>query len=211
MANNQRDTTNLHGLAKFSLFVSSYTPLFALIILKQLFENYKYLHWGGFDCESLYVFVSNFGLSVLLGFLSFLGIGGLCLTFHNIKDNANNGIPVRVKNVSNKNSEAIGYIATYILPFLFQSLNGWYELISIMFVLFIIYRIYTNSSMLLINPLLNCFYSIWEIEYIENGKEKNGLAIYVNKYLYDGSQVKIYEIGYKLFFAIDNNIKSPKS
>lgn len=207
MANNKRNTTNLHGLAKFSLFVSSYTPLFILIILKQLFDNHDYLHWEGFERDGLIVFVTKFGLSTLLGLLCLLGIAGLCLTFNNIKNNAKNGTPVTVKNVSNKNSEAIGYIATYILPFLFQSLNGWYELVSIVFVLFIIYRIYTNSSMLLINPLLSFFYSIYEIEYTENGKERNGLVIYAKKYLYDDSQIKIYEIGYKLYYAIDNNIK----
>lgn len=62
--------------------------------------------------------------------------------------------------------------------------------------------------MLLINPLLNCFYSIYEIQYNENNKTKTGLIIYENKYLYDDSQIKIYEIGYKLYFAIDNNLKN---
>lgn len=208
MAHEKRNTANLHGLAKFSLFVSSYAPLFALIILKQGFENHEYLHWGGFEYGSISIFLSKFGLSTLLGLLSLLGIGGLCLTFGNIKDSAKNGTPVTVESVSNKNSEAIGYIATYILPFLFQSLNEWYEIISIVFVLFIIYRIYTNSSMLLINPLLNCFYSIYEIEYTDNKKHKSGLVIYSKKYLYDDTQIKIYEIGYKLYFAIDNNLKA---
>lgn len=208
MTNNQRFTTNLHGLAKFSLFVSSYTPLFTLIILKQIFENYQSLYWGGISLESLSIFASKFGLTVLLGLLSILGIIGLYITFGNIKNSAKNGIPVKVTNVSNRNSEAIGYIATYILPFLFQSLNGWYELLSILFILFIVYKIYTNSSMLLINPLLNCFYSIYEIQYNENNKTRTGLIIYENKYLYDDSQIKIYEIGYKLYFAIDNNLKN---
>jgi hypothetical protein len=81
-------------------------------------------------------------------------------------------------------------------------------MISIVFVLFIIYRIYTNSSMLLINPLLNCFYSIYEIEYTDNKRHRSGLVIYSNKYLYDDTQIKIYEIGYKLYFAIDNNLNA---
>lgn len=207
MANNRRQVINIHGLAKFCLFVSSYAPLFALIILKQLFENHQYFNWGGVSCESIAVFAAKFGLSALLSLLSLFGIIGLYLTFNNIKTCAKNGQPVLVKSVSNKNSEAIGYIATYILPFIFQSLNGWYEFISITFVLFIIYKIYINSSMLLINPLLNCFYSIYEIEYIEKDKIRNGLVIYANKYLYDDSPIKIYEIGYKLYFAIDNKLK----
>jgi len=69
----------------------------------------------------------------------------------------------------------------------------------------IIYRFYINSSLLLINPLLSLKFAIYEIEYIENDKNKNGLIISRDKYLQDDTNIKIYEIGHKLYFAIDNN------
>lgn len=105
--------------------------------------------------------------------------------------------------IKNKNSESIGYIATYIIPFLFQSLNGWYEGISILFLMGIIYRIYINSSMILINPILSCKYSIYDIEYSKNKKIKNGFIISKNNSLQDEDKIKLYEIGNKLFFAIN--------
>ena len=63
--------------AKFALFVSSYLPLFILVILRQLSDNYNYLHWGGISINSIKIFLSFFGLSSVLTLVSILGIIGL--------------------------------------------------------------------------------------------------------------------------------------
>jgi hypothetical protein len=205
MAKSKTDINNLHGLAQFALFVSSYLPLFILIIVRQVSENWEYLHWAGFSLEGFSVFALKFGLSAILILVSVIGLFGYWQTLGNIEEVAKNGNPVTVKDVKNKNSEAIGYIATYIIPFLFQGFSGWYECLSVLFLMAIIYRIYINSSLLLINPLLSFKFSIYEIEYTENDKNKNGLIISRNKYLQDDANIKIYEIGHKLYFATDNN------
>lgn len=188
---------------KFALFVSSYLPLFILVILRQLSDNYNYLHWGGISINSIKIFLSFFGLSSVLTLVSILGIIGLYNTLKNIEDISENGFNAQIIDIKNKNSESIGYIATYIIPFLFQSLNGWYEGISILFLMGIIYRIYINSSMILINPILSCKYSIYDIEYSKNKKIKNGFIISKDNSLQDEDKIKLYEIGNKLFFAIN--------
>lgn len=196
---------NLHGMAQFALFVSSYLPLFVLIIIKQVAENLDYFHWSGISFASISIFISKFGLSSILGLVSLFGWLGYRKTIGNLEEVAKNGYPVKVIDVKNKNSESIGYIATYIIPFLYQSFNNWYECFSILFLLVIIYRIYINSSLLLINPLLSFRFSIFEIEYEENGKLKNGLIITRDKYLHDDSNIKIYEVGHKLYYSITIN------
>lgn len=196
---------NLHGIAQFALFVTSYFPLFLLIIIRQVSENSDYLNYAGFEWVSIKVFLLKFGLSAILSMVSLIGLFGYWKTLGNIEEVAENGRPVKIKDVKNKNSEAIGYIATYIIPFLFQSFSSWYECISVLFLLGIIYRIYINSSLLLINPILSFRFSIYEIEYTDGDKEKNGLIISRDKYLQDEADIKIYEIGHKLFFAINNS------
>lgn len=196
---------SLHGIAQFALFVTSYFPLFALIIIRQVSENSDFLNYGGFEWTSIKLFLSKFGLSAILTVVSIVGLYGYWKTLANIEEVAKNGRPVRIKDVKNKNSEAIGYIATYIIPFLFQSFSGWYECVSVLFLLGIIYRIYINSSLLLINPILSFRFSIYEIEYTDGDKEKNGLIISRDKYLQDEADIKIYEIGHKLYFAINNS------
>ncbi len=202
---NRGKINSLHGMAQFALFVSSYLPLFILIIARQVSENIEYFHWAGFTAEGMKILFLKFGLSLVLTIASLIGLVGYILTLGNIEEVAKNGFPVIVKDVKNKNSESIGYIATYIIPFLFQSFNGWFECMSVLFLMAIIYRIYINSSLLLINPLLSFRFSIYEIEYIVNDKTKNGLIISRDKYLQDDASIKIYEIGHKLYFATKNN------
>lgn len=192
-------------MAQFALFVLSYTPLFFLIIVKQVSVNFEYMHWVGISFESIRLFFEKFGLSVTLSLLVSIGVIGSIFLFQNLKSVADNGVPIAVTDVKNKNSESIGYIATYIIPFLFQDFSNWYQCFSILFLIFIIYRIYINSSLILINPLLSYWYSIYEIEYSYNGKSKNGLIITSNKYLKEDEHIKIYEIGHKLYYSIPNN------
>ena len=196
---------DLHGIAQFSLFVTSYLPLFFLIIIRQLVLNFSFLNFGGFTFNASIIFFQKFGISALLIAISIIGFWGFIQTISNIEANAENGFPVKIIDISNKNGEAIGYIATYIIPFLFQNLNNWIDFLSITFLLLVIYRIYINSTLLLINPILSFKYSIFEIEYLEGDRSKRGLIISKDKYLPDDSEIKIYEIGYKLYYAINNS------
>lgn len=194
---------NLRKEAQFVLFATSYLPLFVLIIFKQISENYSYLYWGGLNLDATVLMMQKFSLSILLFLISLIGMIGCKLLFRNLEKLSPNGENVTICKIDNKNSESIGYIATYIVPFLFQSFNGWYELIALIFLLMIIYRIYINSNLILINPILSFKYSLFEIEYRkQNGKLKNGLIITQDKYLEEDNIIKIYEVGFKLFYGV---------
>jgi hypothetical protein len=200
--NSSNKANNLQGIAQFVLFITSYIPLFVLVVLKQIFDNYDFLCWGGFHWNTILLGIEKFGLSIALTIIALFGFWGYRVTFANLEKVATNGDNVTVSNVNNKNSESVGYIATYIIPFLFQGFNNWYELLAFAFMMIIIYRIYINSNLILINPVLSFKYSIYEIEYQQqNGKIKNCLVISKNRYLEEDSEIKIYEIGFKLFYV----------
>lgn len=199
---------SLHRIAEFVLFSTSYIPLFILIVLKQISENKNYLNWGGFNCESINLFIEKFGFSLSLIIISIFSLIGCTFLFSNFRRNINNGEIVILSDVRNRNNESIGYIATYIIPFIFQSFNTYYEIFAFLFLMVIIYRIYVNSNLLLINPILSFKYSIFEIEYIQQcGKKRCGLIIIDDKYVIEDTKINIYPIGYKLFFA--NNREQP--
>lgn len=188
--------------AKFSLFVSSYLPLFALLISRQLLENYNFLNWGGINVSAIYLFISMFGLSVILIMISIVGLIGLFFLLRNLKIDVKNGYRVKVVELQNRNSEAISYISTYIVPFLFQRYSDFYELISICFLLLIIYQLYINSTLLLVNPLLGVKYALYELKFDDkSGVSKSGMVITKNKYLEESNSIKIYPIGHKLYFS----------
>ncbi|MBR09745.1 MAG: hypothetical protein CMP48_18925 [Rickettsiales bacterium] len=199
-----KSNAGLTYLARFVLFVSSYLPLFILLISQQLYQNKEFLNYGGISLETLICWLSNFGLSCILLLVSVIGYVGYRYTFQNLKSNAPNGDPATIIDIKNKNSEAIGYIGTYILPFLFQDLNNPVQSFSILFLLFIIYRIYINSSLMLINPVLSMKYTLYEVTYAENEKNnKTALILSENDDMQEEDQIQITQLGHKLFFAID--------
>lgn len=191
----------LQPVALLVLFVSSYIPLFLLVIFRQVTSNWSYFVWGGWSKQAILICCEKFGLSILLGIISLLGLLGLVLTIKKMKKNFPNGDNITVKTIQNRNGESIGYIATYIIPFLFQDFSNLYDSVAFIFLMCIIYRIYIHSSMIAINPVLCCRYLIYDISYEAFGCEHTGLLITNEKQLQENDKIKVYEVGYKLFFS----------
>lgn len=204
MKKNEKYINSLEEPSQKALFLTSYLPLFVLIILKQVYSNSLYLNYGGLSIESFLCLLEKFGLSIMLTILVIYGAIGTFFTFKNIEKVATNGFPVKVTNVKNKNSESINYIATYIIPFAFQNFNSWLELVSTVLIIYVIYRIYINSNLLLINPTLSFWFGIYDIEYSETERPKGGIIITREKYLIEEENIRLYDIGHKMYYAIKN-------
>lgn len=207
----------LTKLVRVSLFFLSYTPLFFIVIIRELKRNKEYLNWGGFTLDSLKCFIKFFLLPTMLGVFIFIGVFCTKYFFKRMSFKVEeSGDNVIVKRIENKNSEAISYLATYILPFLFQDFSNIIDTISIFVIFWVIYRIYINSSLLIINPILNLEYTLYEIGYVDKSddikekkgtlikknREKNGILICKQKYLEEEDEVRIKDIGHKLYFGI---------
>lgn len=200
-------TNYLRTVSKLLLFLTSYSPLFVCIIVRQLYYNRSFLHFVGFDKIDILCLLQKFGLSIFLGVLLVFVTLLTIIFIKNLRSISKNGNNVTVKSISNKNAESIGYIATYIIPFLFQSFDELGDIIPLLILLIIIYRIYVTSSLLLVNPVLNCRYSLFEMEYEEKGDIKQGLMISPFRDIYESDNIKIFNIGYKLFYVNKINKK----
>lgn len=191
--------------ALFSLFITSYMPLFFIVIVKQLNDGWDYLCWGGWSEDAINCFLSHFGMSVLLSLLSITGTVGIIVLLHNLESNLKNGTKTKLTKISNRNSEAIGYIATYIVPFLASDFSTWFESFIFIVVMALIYTIYTNSNMILINPLLSIRYSLLEVEYMvvgdKSGVLHDALIITDNKDFKENENYQLYQIGFKLYYG----------
>lgn len=205
MNNNKNSANNLFRIIQFVLFVSSYSPLFILMIFSYVYKNSEYLYWSGFSLIGIKLFALKFGILSILFFVLIIAVFWYLLTLGKIEENVKKGNLVTVNNVKNRSSDDIRYIATYIIPFLFQSFNGWFGCFSVLLLIIIIYNIYINSTLLLINPLLCLKFGIYEIEYTKNKKHNAGIIISRDKYLQFDINIKIYEIGHRLYFAMKNN------
>ena len=164
-----------------------------------------YMNWGGWSKEAVCCFLAHFGMSCLLAFFSLVGIIGIIALFNNLKNDLPNGQTVTIIKISNRNSEAIGYIATYIVPFMASDFSSLFECVVFVIVMGLIYVIYKNSNMILINPLLNIKYSLLDVEYNAVGASKDdihdALIITDAKDYKEKENYQIYQIGFKLYYG----------
>lgn len=197
------DNNEIKRYALIALFITSYIPLFIIISLRQISDNSNYLHWGGFCKTAFYCFLSKFGLAAILIIISTVGVIGSAILFSNIREDADNGDNVIITKVKNRNNESIGYISTYIIPFINNSFNTWVDYIIFIGLMLLIYHIYIRSNMILVNPILNLKYSLIEFEYkrYDNCQIYNGIMITKNKGLDIKSKIKIYKIGFNLYYG----------
>lgn len=194
----------LNILVRFGLFISSYLPLSVIVIVKQLYTNKEYLNFGGFTLISVANCIKYFGASILLFVVTIIGFLILKYFFRNIVINvALNGEKYVIREISNKNSESIGYIATYIVPFLFQNFSSIIEFTTFVILMLVIYSIYINSSLIVVNPIINLRYSIYDVELAnQNESIRKGIILCSERYLDDNDEIRIIEIGTKLYFSI---------
>ena len=165
------------------------------------YRHSRILHWGGCDLTAIWVFVQQFwAVTLIICFLVYSSLGTIFL-LRNLKSTSKtNQQKIIVKNIADKSAETISYIATYIIPFVYDVQNG-YDMLFMLFVLAIIYLIYVNSSLVAINPILAILYGLYEIEYEEMGKNRSIIVIASNKYIVEGDEINIYPIGRKLYFS----------
>lgn len=180
-------------------------PLFAIVIGKQIKEGWNFLCWGGWNREALICFFKHFGMSAVLVVVSVVGVMGLLVLLYNLKRNLPNGEMTKVTRISNRNSEAIGYIATYIVPFVASDFSSLFECGIFVVVMGLIYARYTNSNMILINPLLSIWYSLLEIEYKligdSTGTTHHALIITDTTDYKENVDYQMYKIGFKLYYG----------
>lgn len=191
----------LNNITTFALFVTSYIPLFGLLILRQIKQNIEFLNFGGFSFDNVLLAIKKFGFAGFLFLIGVFGYLGVRFLIMNLETKKFNGELVKITEIENKNNESIGYISTYIVPFIFQDTNNLFDIFSILIVLIIIYLIYIKSSMVAINPILNITHTLYQIEYSKKNRKKKGLLIIKNEDLEVGQEIKINQITKNIYYG----------
>ena len=105
----------LNKIAVLVLFITSYIPLFGLLILRQIKQNIEYLNFGNFNQEGILLAFRKFGLSGFLLLLAILGFIGLKFLLKNLDTKKANGELVKIIEVENKNSNENFFIILYFI------------------------------------------------------------------------------------------------
>ena len=205
-----RIASELRKPIKFCLFAASYAPLFLLIILRRLYEGRSFLHWAGWHKDALLLAAREFWLVYFLSIAVI--ISSVILIYflsHFPQQIKQNGSRVKVEDISNKNSEAIGYISTYLVPMLFNDYTDLYSVVVLFVLLLVIWQLYVNSTLMGINPTLNFFgYALYEIVfddrvgYNTSPRTRNGLVLTRSSDVQEDDYLLLKRIAHKLYFAV---------
>jgi hypothetical protein len=174
------------------------------MVFQQIYQNKDYLHPVEITKETALNFLRYFGVSSFLVIISIISLIGLLILLRNLERRASeSGEEITVTDVENKNSEAIAYLFTYIIPFVFQDLSNISQLVPIIALMSVTYAIYSNSSMMLINPTLSFWYSLYQIEYKDNtGKTKKTIVLTKERFLEEGDTLRPKRIAHKLSYGV---------
>jgi hypothetical protein len=170
----------IKNYVKLFLFLSSYTPLFLILILT------KY---------SLTILIV-LGLVSLISNLSLIYIIKLSVKMEGryIKE---------IKRVEFNSEKFIEYIVAYIAPFLGFNLGKWQEVLALGILFCLIGFIYIRSEMIYMNPMLNLFgYELYKVE-----TDKKGFMVISRTKKEDKEEIKSKKI-YFLLNDVGVNVKN---
>jgi len=128
---------------KSLLFVSAYTPLLLIFILR----------YFDFHSKDFWICVTALLLANLIWVPVFrIARGWATSTFTVVKS-------------KNRTSDALDYIIAYVIVFLGFQFEQWQDVASIIILLIVIFFVYIHSNLIFVNPLLNVFgYKIHDVE-----------------------------------------------
>ncbi len=173
----------LTSIAKLLLFIISYAPLFGIMFLRHSHDAEKCV-WA------------------VLWWFSVTAIVAVKIGLQYINKRASNGYNVHIIRIDNRNDVALGYIAAYIVPFSSVKLSTMTDCICFIIPMLVVYWIYVRSNMIMINPILQLLrYSVYEIEYKEGDKQRNGLVLVKSHSIDEDKEIRIYPLGFKLFYG----------
>lgn len=147
----------LSNLTKTFLYLSSFLPLFLLLIVQniELKENREWLNWSNFFSQ---FFSKGFGDSktifwiavIIFVFLSIISIGMFFCIFVRA-----DGTPGHLLGTNFERADTLGYIVSYIVPLVSMDINSYRSLLINFSLFFIIGIFYIKNNQFFMNPIFN--------------------------------------------------------
>jgi hypothetical protein len=163
-------------LIRSMLFLSSYFPL-ALIFFFLFVEQQPI--WS---------------IAVLAISLSGLVIMGLYFFYFAPRLGS---IQQRITALQRRDGDVMGYIASYLLPFVAIPFGGWQQAVALLIFVVVLGIVYVNSNMIHINPMLNLIgYHVYEIT-LEHSEAPHSLI--TRRRIAAGETIHLVTIGDGIF------------
>lgn len=158
-----KNNKNMRKFKQICLFLSSFAPLFILIIIKELIEIFN----GNWSFNFLNTF-----LLVILFTLFNLGLFSAIMLLQELSVAYGNEVEVKSKtNITDQ--YFLGYFSLFVLFALSFEIEMYSMALIFFAILFLIGVVYIKNDIYYINPLINLLgYSFYNITIIVNGEQK---------------------------------------
>lgn len=173
----------LQGWAKrtgrLGLFLSAYAPLSLIFALRSLPNNFSEWTLSAVVPSAIWVLVAVLGVLYIVFALKLAqDVTGLDRTFSNVQD---------------RGAEVAGYVATYLLPFLTWTANGWPDRLAFAVYFIVIFAIFCQSNMSLVNPTL--YVIRWQVFGAQVTGATNGQAIVISRHRPPDGRLRVASLG----------------
>ena len=122
----------LRGITKVFLFLSSYLPLWGILLL---------LHWSDWGWYRLLPIAAAVG-----------GVAGIGLVRYWVRTTEVSSL--RVEEAYRQDSDSVGYIVTYLVPFLVVAVPSTLYASALVLLFVTIMAVYVSSGLIYVNPML---------------------------------------------------------
>lgn len=132
------------------LFLSSYAPLFAIGLL--------------LSTKDIGTATVVYAILLAAGLLAVLVVVALF--------DQRQAVDIEIRGLTAQGEGTAGYIASYLLPFVFSEFSGWQDVVAVTVFIALIGIVYVNSSMIHLNPTLALAgYTVYGVEFATHGAE----------------------------------------
>ncbi|EHH1179032.1 hypothetical protein WB533_003383 [Vibrio vulnificus] len=172
---NRKSKTRL--LSSIAIFISGYTPLFLIMIIKDIKEvvwlehTFESAVWVFSKIKLPYWFeFKNIEIVLALLILSVLSLALLAYVLRNVTKRP---FSIDIINAKSRSSEVVNYTIPYMISFVAFDLSKWQDIFSLFLFLSVLCLLSVRSQSVFINPILAALgYGLYDCKYNEAGNEK---------------------------------------
>ncbi|MEZ9425561.1 hypothetical protein AB4186_19495 [Vibrio lentus] len=183
---NRKSKTRL--LSSIAIFISGYTPLFLIMMIKDvkeviwfehhfesaiwLFSEIKFPYW--FEFKNIEIVFS----------LLLLSASSLALLAYVLRNVTKRPFAIKVLNAKSRSSEVVNYTIPYMISFVAFDLSQWQDILSLFLFLSVLCLLSVRSQSVFINPILAALgYGLYDCKYNEAGNDKECVMLSKNDLL----------------------------
>ena len=157
------------------LFMSSFSPLLIVFALLGTFMQ----GWINYVVLVGLALISNIGLAMFFKYAQ-----------------KREPDDVIVKSAGKRDGDAIGYFATYILPFAALAVSNWQQRLAVVMVLVVIGCLYVRAHLFYINPVLALVgFQLFDIEI----EDRTIIVISKKRFISNGASLKVLSLNDYIF------------